>query len=108
MTNRFNVWFMRQAGRYHAPYQALRKQHGFIELCKQPELACEVTMGPIRDFDFDAAILFSDILFPLEVMGMGLAYDPAPQLDWFVDSLESAKRLKQGEELASELDFQSD
>ena len=76
------VWFMRQAGRYHRHYQRLRARHDFIELCKRPQLAVEVTLGPIEDFGFDAAILFSDLLFPLEAMGMGLRYEPGPKLDW--------------------------
>ena len=87
------VWFMRQAGRYHAHYQALRKEHSFIDLCKKPEVACEATMGPIRDFDFDAAILFSDLLFPLEVLGMGLRYAEGPQLDWQLQTPADLKRL---------------
>src|SRR3954465_8272982 len=77
------IWLMRQAGRYHKHYQDLRKQHSFMDLCKQPELAAEVAVGPLLDFDFDAAILFSDLLFPLEALGMGLQYtDKGPQLDW--------------------------
>ncbi len=72
------VWFMRQAGRYHKHYQNLRSKHSFMDLCKKPELACEVTMGPIEDFNFDAAILFSDLLFPLEYLGMGLSYESGP------------------------------
>jgi uroporphyrinogen decarboxylase len=76
------IWLMRQAGRYHAPYQRLRAQHSFDALCRTPELAAEVAMGPIRDFDFDAAILFSDLLFPLEALGFGLSYeDGPPRLD---------------------------
>ena len=59
------VWFMRQAGRYHKHYQALRKQHGFIELCKVSALAAEVTLGPIQDFDFDVAILHSSFCYLL-------------------------------------------
>ena len=55
------IWFMRQAGRYHKHYQSLRKKHSFEELCKKPELAAETALGPIEDFDFDVAILFSDI-----------------------------------------------
>ena len=47
------VWMMRQAGRYHQHYQALRKKHSFIELCKDPDLAAEVAMGPMEEFDFD-------------------------------------------------------
>lgn len=72
------VWFMRQAGRYHQHYQNLKQNHDFMTLCKVPELACEVTHGPINDFGFDAAILFSDLLFPLEHLGMGLTYRNGP------------------------------
>jgi len=102
------VWFMRQAGRYHSHYQRLKARHSFIDLCRVPELACEVALGPIEDFDFDAAILFSDLLFPLESMGMPLEYAPGPQLGWHVRSLEDVARLKSGAELAAELEFQSD
>lgn len=77
------IWFMRQAGRYHRHYQALRARHSFMELCRRPELAAETAMGPIRDFDFDVAILFSDLLFPLEALGMGLSYEnDGPKLGW--------------------------
>ena len=73
------IWLMRQAGRYHSHYQNLKTKYTFEELCKIPELICETTMGPIQDFDFDAAILFSDILFPLDYLGMGLAFNPGPE-----------------------------
>src|SRR5437764_4030890 len=77
------IWLMRQAGRYHKHYQALRAKHSFVDLCKQPELAAEVAHGPVMDFGFDAAILFSDLLFPLEALGMGLEYtDRGPRLGW--------------------------
>lgn len=79
------VWFMRQAGRYHNHYQNLKKTYSFVELCKQPELAAQVALGPVQEFDFDVAILFSDILYPLEALGMGLDYNPGPQLDWHLD-----------------------
>ncbi len=107
-TGRPPVWLMRQAGRYHAHYQNLKKTYSFMELCKLPKVALETTMGPIRDFDFDAAILFSDLLFPLEVMGMGLRYDPGPKLDWHLRTVEDVKRLKGGAERARELTFQGE
>src|SRR3989475_12923461 len=68
------IWLMRQAGRYHKHYQALRQKHSFMDLCKQPELAAEVALGPVLDFDFDSGILFTDLLFPLQGLGMGSAY----------------------------------
>ena len=96
------VWFMRQAGRYHAHYQELKTRYTFMDLCKRPELACETTMGPIRDFDFDAAILFSDLLFPLEAMGMGLEYNPKPELGWHLRSPNDLAKLESGAYLARE------
>ncbi len=68
------VWLMRQAGRYMAEYRALRQRHTILELIKAPELACEVTMQPINAFDLDAAIIFADILPPLEGMGLSLEF----------------------------------
>lgn len=80
------VWFMRQAGRYHKHYRKLREKHSFMDLCKVPELAAEVALGPVADFDFDTAILFSDLLFPLEGLGMGLEYtDHGPRLGMALD-----------------------
>ncbi len=64
------VWFMRQAGRYMAEYRAVRKQHSLIEICKKPTLAAEVTITAAEALDVDAAIIFADLLLPLEVMGL--------------------------------------
>jgi uroporphyrinogen decarboxylase len=64
------VWFMRQAGRYMAEYRAVRKTHSLIEICKKPELAAEVTITAAEALGVDAAIIFADLLLPLEVMGL--------------------------------------
>ena len=77
---------MRQAGRYHRHYQSLRKVHSFKALCKNPKLAAEVALGPIESFDFDVSILFSDILFPLEALGMELEYTPGPQFSFHLEA----------------------
>ena len=68
------IWLMRQAGRYMSEYRQLRQSYGILELIKTPELACEVTMQPIEAFDLDAAIIFADILPPLEGMGLSLEF----------------------------------
>ena len=68
------VWFMRQAGRYMKVYRDLKEKYTFLEMCKTPELACEVTMQPLGVLDIDAAIIFADILLPLEPMGTGLEF----------------------------------
>ena len=68
------IWLMRQAGRYMPEYRALRERYGILDLIKQPELACEVTLQPINAFDLDAAIIFADILPPLEGMGLSLEF----------------------------------
>lgn len=102
------IWLMRQAGRYHRHYQALRARHSFMDLCKQPELAAEVALGPLMDFGFDAAILFSDLLFPLEALGMGLEYtDHGPQLGWKLDE-NSVSRLRSVDDAWPGLHFQGE
>ena len=102
------IWLMRQAGRYHRHYQALRAKHSFMELCKQPELAAEVAYGPVNDFGFDAAILFSDLLFPLEALGMGLEYtDRGPQLGWRLDR-QTIRQLRSVDAAWPDLEFQGE
>src|SRR6201987_1565062 len=68
--DRTPVWFMRQAGRYMAEYRAIRKQHSLLEICKKPELAAQVSIEAAEILDVDAAIIFADLLLPLEVMGL--------------------------------------
>lgn len=68
------IWLMRQAGRYQKEYRALRKKYSFIEMCKTPELAAKVTLLPVEQFKVDAAIIFADILLPLEPMGVGFTF----------------------------------
>jgi uroporphyrinogen decarboxylase len=69
------VWFMRQAGRYMAEYRAVRKEHSLIEICRKPALAAEVTITAAEALGVDAAIIFADLLLPLEVMGMAFRFD---------------------------------
>jgi uroporphyrinogen decarboxylase len=72
------IWIMRQAGRYLPEYRALRAKVDFATLTRTPDLAAEVTMQPLRRFELDAAILFSDIMTPLQGMGIDLTFEPGP------------------------------
>jgi uroporphyrinogen decarboxylase len=72
--DRVPVWMMRQAGRYQPSYRAVREKVGFLELCRSPELVAQVTVAPIEELGFDAAILFSDILIHLPAMGLRLTF----------------------------------
>lgn len=101
------VWFMRQAGRYHSHYQNIKSKSDFMTMCKDPQLACDVTMGPIEDFHFDAAILFSDLLFPLEHLGMGLNYlKGPPELSFRIQEESDLKKLNQIKKASEFYDFQ--
>lgn len=100
------IWFMRQAGRYHNHYQNLRAKYSFDQLCKTPDLASEVALGPVQDFDFDVAILFSDILYPLEALGMGLNYtDHGPKLGFQLND-ENFSQLKSVDQALPFMNFQ--
>src|SRR5260221_2799491 len=68
------VWFMRQAGRYLKQYRQIREKHGMLEMCKRPDLAATVTLQPVELLDVDAAIIFADLLLPVEPMGLKLRY----------------------------------
>ncbi len=89
------VWIMRQAGRYLPEYRKIREKVDFVSLCHNPELACEVTLQPIKRFGFDGAILFSDILIPLEPMGMKLRFgkDQGPIFDNPIQDKKDVEQL---------------
>jgi uroporphyrinogen decarboxylase len=70
------IWFMRQAGRYMAEYRELRQRYSMLTLCKTPELAAQVTLQPLQRLPVDAAIIFTDLLIPLEPMGVKLVFAP--------------------------------
>jgi uroporphyrinogen decarboxylase len=92
---RVPVWIMRQAGRYLPEYQAVRAHHSFLEICKTPELAAEVSLQPLRVLDVDAAIVFSDILIVAEAMGLPLAVpDSGPVLSNPVRDSTAVRRLR--------------
>ncbi|HEX3987347.1 MAG TPA: uroporphyrinogen decarboxylase [Acidobacteriaceae bacterium] len=72
--DRTPVWFLRQAGRYMAEYMEVRRHHSLLEICKRPELAAEVTITAAEKLDVDAAIIFADLLLPLECMGLAFEF----------------------------------
>jgi uroporphyrinogen decarboxylase len=90
------VWFMRQAGRYMAEYRAVRKQHSLIEICKKPELAAEVTITAAEALRVDAAIIFADLLLPLEVMGLPFHFSAGegPKIEQPIGGAADIKKLR--------------
>jgi len=96
-TDRTPIWVMRQAGRYLPEYRKIRGQAGsFMNLCTNPELACEVTLQPLRRFPLDAAILFSDILTIPDAMGLGLYFveGEGPKFEKVVETAGDVERLE--------------
>src|SRR2546426_2036219 len=90
------IWLMRQAGRYMPEYRAMRGRHRFLELCKDPKAAAEVTLQPVDRLGVDAAILFADILLVLEPLGIGLEFTrgDGPHIQRPVRSAEDVERLR--------------
>src|SRR5687768_2247263 len=87
---------MRQAGRYMAEYRAMRERHSLLEICRVPDLATEVTLQPVRRIDVDAAILFSDLLLPLEPMGLPFDFvkGEGPQIEQPIGGPDDIERLR--------------
>jgi uroporphyrinogen decarboxylase len=90
------VWFMRQAGRYMAEYRALRQRYSLLDICRQPDLATEVTLQPVNRIEVDAAILFSDLLLPLEPMGLPFDFikGEGPQIETPISEPADIDRLR--------------
>ncbi|WP_164981426.1 uroporphyrinogen decarboxylase [Silvibacterium dinghuense] len=103
--DRTPVWFLRQAGRYMAEYQAVRRHHSLLEICKQPALAAEVTITAAEKLDVDAAIIFADLLLPFECMGLPFEFQAGegPVVHHPVRTEEDIARLRT--DRASELDY---
>jgi len=102
------VWFMRQAGRYMPEYRAVRKQHSLLEICKKPSLAAEVTITAAEILNVDAAIIFADLLLPLEVMGLPFHFSAGegPVIEKPVRSTEDVAGLRT--DRAAELGYVSE
>ena len=105
-TDRPPVWFMRQAGRYQEKYRAIRKENSLVDICKKPDVCAEVTLLPIQQFGFDAAIVFSDIMIPLEPMGIDFEYKPGvgPVIHNPIENRSDVEKLR-GLDLGSDLQF---
>ncbi|HXE80706.1 MAG TPA: uroporphyrinogen decarboxylase [Vicinamibacterales bacterium] len=88
------IWIMRQAGRYLPEYRAIRERHEFLACCRTPEIACAITLQPVRRLGVDAAILFSDILVPLPGMGVDVRFEPGPRLERSVRSQTDVASLR--------------
>ncbi len=106
--DRTPVWFMRQAGRYMAEYRAVRKEHSLLEICKKPALAAEVTITAAEILGVDAAIIFADLLLPLEVMGLPFHFSAGegPVIEKPVRSKEDIANLRT--DRAAELGYVSE
>ena len=96
LTERTPIWLMRQAGRYMAEYRAVRKQYSLIEICKKPKIAAQVTIEAAEILKVDAAIIFADLLLPLEVMGLPFhfAAGEGPKIERPIRDVEDITRLR--------------
>ena len=92
-SERSPVWMMRQAGRHLPEYRKLKEKYSFLELCKTPEAAAEASLQPLRRYNMDGVICFSDILVPLQAMGMELDFCPGPIFSNPIQTIEDFRRL---------------
>ena len=95
-TERTPVWFMRQAGRYMPEYRAIRRKYSLIEICKKPEIAAQVTIEAAEILKVDAAIIFADLLLPLEVMGLPFhfASGEGPKIEKPIRTMQDVAALR--------------
>lgn len=102
------VWFMRQAGRYMAEYRTVRKRHSILEICKSPRLAAEVTITAAEHLKVDAAIIFADLLLPLEVMGVPFRFEAGegPKIETPLRTPQDVARVR--DDRAADLNYVSE
>lgn len=101
------VWMMRQAGRYQPSYMKIKEQYNFEQMCKIPEVAAQVAMLPINEFDFDIAIMFSDILWHLEGLGLPIEFAPGPKFATYLNE-ENWIKYTDVNKAVEHISFQSD
>jgi uroporphyrinogen decarboxylase len=94
------IWLMRQAGRYLPEYLAVKAKSSFLEMTRTPEIAAEITLQPLRRFPLDAAIIFSDIMTPLEALGIDITFNPGPSIAQPLRSPASIEALALRDEVA--------
>jgi uroporphyrinogen decarboxylase len=94
------IWIMRQAGRYLPEYLKIKERSSFLEMTRSPEIAAEVTLQPLRRFPLDAAIIFSDIMTPLEALGIEIAFNPGPSIQHPLRSRKAIEALTLREPIA--------
>ncbi|HZO93538.1 MAG TPA: uroporphyrinogen decarboxylase [Candidatus Baltobacteraceae bacterium] len=99
-TRRAPIWIMRQAGRYLPEYRAIKERSSFLEMTRDPAIAAEITLQPLRRFALDAAIVFSDIMTPLEALGIEIAFAPGPSIAHPLRSRAAIDALTQRDEIA--------
>jgi uroporphyrinogen decarboxylase len=94
------IWLMRQAGRYLPEYMQIKARSSFLEMTRSPEIAAEITLQPLRRFPLDAAIIFSDIMTPLEALGIDITFNPGPSIAKPLRTLAQIEALERRDEVA--------